>query len=202
MLKLLPPPPTHVPQLTTTHELPHSWQAKTYHFDRGEQLPAYGDRIWQITTGYLRSVTWTQEGEITTLGIWGQSDFVGHALSIVAPYYLECLTPVTATLCAYPTTPQLPEILLHNAQQTEQLLAISHERQVRDRLLRLFNWLAARFGEVTPTGKLLQIGMTHQQIAELAGTTRVTATRLINQLEADQYIQRLTKRRLLVQPLV
>jgi CRP-like cAMP-binding protein len=73
---------------------------------------------------------------------------------------------------------------------------------VRDRLLRLFNWLAARFGEVTPTGKLLQIGMTHQQIAELAGTTRVTATRLINQLEEDQHIQRLTKRRLLVQPLV
>jgi CRP-like cAMP-binding protein len=200
MLKLLPPQPSHRPK-SPLNELPQPWQPKTYHFDRGDQLPAYGDRMWQITTGYIRSVTWTQEGEISTLGIWGKYDFIGHALSIVAPYYLECLTPVTAVLCDYPTQ-QLPEILLHNVQQTEQLLAISHERQVRDRLLRLFNWLAARFGEVTPTGKLLQIGMTHQQIAELAGTTRVTATRLINQLEEDQQIQRLTKRRMLIQPLV
>jgi CRP-like cAMP-binding protein len=200
MLKLLPPQPSHCSK-SPINELPQPWQPKAYHFNRGEQLPAYGDRMWQITTGYIRSVTWTQEGEILTLGIWGKYDVIGHALSIVAPYYLECLTPVTAVLCDY-LTPQLPEILLHNAQQTEQLLAISHERQVRDRLLRLFNWLAARFGEVTPTGKLLQIGMTHQQIAELAGTTRVTATRLINQLEEDQHIQRLTKRRLLVQPLV
>jgi CRP-like cAMP-binding protein len=195
MLQLLPRPATHALRpVTSIHPDP----PKTYQFIRGDNLPDRADQIWQITSGYVRSLTWSPDGELTTLGIWGQQDFLSHGLSIVTPYQLECLTPVTAILCRY-STHQLYEILLHNIQQTEKLLAISHQRQLADRLLSLLHWLGDRFGSPTPGGQLLQIGMTHQQIAELAGTTRVTATRLLSQLATERQIQRLPKRQLLIQ---
>jgi CRP-like cAMP-binding protein len=174
----------------------HSWKPKIYRFDRGDQLPNYSDLIWQITEGYVRSVTWTNDGEITTLGIWGRSDFTGHMLSIVAPYHLECLTPVVAVLCAYPAS--MTEILLSHIQQTEKLLALCHYRQVSERILSLLRWLAIRFGERTSSGDLLKMGLTHQQLADLAGTTRVTITRLLNQLEREGRIKRLPKRQILI----
>jgi CRP-like cAMP-binding protein len=196
MLKLLPRLVTHAPRPVTSI---HAESPKTYQFRRGDSLPDRADQIWQITSGYVRSLTWSTDGDLMTLGIWGQHNFLGHGLSIVTPYQLECLTPVTAVLCRY-STHQLYEILLHNIQQTEQLLAIAHQRQLSDRLLLLLRWLGDRFGIPAAGGQLLQIGMTHQQIADLAGTTRVTATRLLSQLEADHHIQRLPKRHLLIQP--
>jgi CRP-like cAMP-binding protein len=195
MLKLLPSSATQTLR-SITAIAPES--PKIYQFQRGDNLPDRADQIWQITSGYVRSLTWSADGELTTLGIWGQQDFLSHGLSIVAPYQLECLTPVTAILCRY-STHQLYEILLHNIQQTEKLLAISHQRHLSDRLLSLLHWLGERFGTPSDGGQLLQIGMTHQQIADLAGTTRVTATRLLSQLAAARQIQRLPKRQLLIQ---
>ncbi|MBE9030680.1 Crp/Fnr family transcriptional regulator [filamentous cyanobacterium LEGE 11480] len=206
MLKLLPSqtvtnqdPQPEVAVTVTQPRRIHPWKPKTYRFNRGDQLPDYGDLLWQITDGYVRNITWTKDGEMTTLGIWGEYDFLGHALSIVTPYCLECITPVTAVLCAYPIN-RMHEILLHNAQQTEKLLAISHERQVYERLRSLLTWLARRFGESAPAGRMLKIGLTHQQLADLAGTTRVTVTRFMQQLERDGWIKRLPKRQILVYP--
>lgn len=147
----------------------------------------------------MRSLTWTNEGDVATLGIWGKYDFLGHAMSIVNPYSLECLTPVTAVLCAYPVN-RMHEILLHNIRQTETLLAICHQRQIPERLMSLITWLSMRFGEATPEGRLLKIGLTHQQLADLAGTTRVTITRFMHRLEAEGRIYRLPRRSVLVLP--
>ncbi len=195
MLKLLSRPVTDLPRPISSIR---PGAPKTYHFRRGENLPDRADQIWQITSGYVRSLTWSPDGDLMTLGVWGQQDFLSHGLSIVTPYQLECLSPVTAILCRY-STHQLYEILLNNIQQTEKLLAISHQRQLSDRLLSLLHWLGERFGTPSHGGQLLQIGLTHQQWADLAGTTRVTATRLLSQLEEDHQIQRLPKRQLLIQ---
>lgn len=108
-----------------------SSKPRIYRFDRGDQLPNYSDFIWQITDGYVRSITWTDDAEIITLGIWGRYDFAGQMLSTIFPYILECLTSVTAVLCADPLA-RMHEILLHNLQQTEQLLAFAHYRQISE----------------------------------------------------------------------
>jgi CRP-like cAMP-binding protein len=172
--------------------------AKIERFRRGDILPNRPDQAWQIITGYVRSLTWTVDGELTTLGIWGQEDWLDPDLSIVVPYQVECLTTVTAVLCPALPIAQRYEILLNSAQQTEKLLAIASHRQVYDRLRALLDWLAQRFGRTTHEGKLLAIRLTHQQLAELAGTTRVTATRLINQLEREGWIQRLPQYQILI----
>lgn len=60
-------------------------------------------------------------------------------------------------------------------------------------LLRLFGWLAKRFSQEVEQGKLIALRLTHQDIAEIIGSTRVTVTRLLNTFEKQGIIQRVQR---------
>ena len=47
----------------------------------------------------------------------------------------------------------------------------------------LLAWLTDRFGEDDRKGRIIGLQLTHQEIADLIGSTRVTVTRIINDLE-------------------
>jgi CRP-like cAMP-binding protein len=51
-------------------------------------------------------------------------------------------------------------------------------------------WLGDKFGRQVKQGKLIELPLTHQELADIMGTTRVTVTRLINQLEQEGIISR------------
>jgi len=51
------------------------------------------------------------------------------------------------------------------------------------RLQQLLSWLALKFGHPIHQGRLIQLRLTHQDIADAIGTTRVTVTRLMQDLE-------------------
>jgi CRP-like cAMP-binding protein len=157
-----------------------------------ELLPLHPDTLWKIDKGVVRSLTWDEEGRIITLGFWGEGDVVGQPLSRMCPYQVECLTPVQASTCL-PESPYVQHTLLVNAWQNEALLSIIHEPSVSDRLLRLLGWLVDRFGCSVPQGKLLALHLTHQNIAETIGTSRITVTRLMNQMERAGKLERVIK---------
>ena len=69
-------------------------------------------------------------------------------------------------------------------------MEILHCRHAESSLLRLFAWLAKRFGQEVEQGKLIDLRLTHQEIAELIGVTRVTVTRLLSDFEKQGIIQR------------
>ncbi|NJM47594.1 MAG: Crp/Fnr family transcriptional regulator [Alkalinema sp. RU_4_3] len=167
-------------------------------FNRRDQMPVHDELLWQILEGQVRTVTWDDEGNLTTLGIWGPSDCLGQPFSIVTPYQIECLSPVKAIRCPMPAAPQVISILLNNIQQTEKLMSILQVKSMGDRIYKILDWLSERFGRRHPTGKTVGFGLTHQQIADLAGTTRVTVTRLLQILEADAKIRRLPKRHIML----
>jgi CRP-like cAMP-binding protein len=167
-------------------------------FNRRDQIPVHDQLLWQILEGQVRTVTWDDEGNLTTLGIWGPTDFLGQPFSIVAPYQIECLTSVKAVRCPMPAAPQTMSILLNNVQQTEKLMSILQIKTMTHRIYKILDWLSERFGLAYPMGKSVGFGLTHQQIADLAGTTRVTVTRLLCLLEADEKIRRLPKRHIIL----
>ncbi|NES68072.1 MAG: Crp/Fnr family transcriptional regulator [Okeania sp. SIO2D1] len=78
--------------------------------------------------------------------------------------------------------------MLSHIQKTQELLRIIHSRKIKLRLLRLLKWLTDRFGNQLPEGKILDMRLTHQELAEIIGTSRVTITRLLNQFEKEQKI--------------
>ncbi len=67
-------------------------------FARRSFLPLRSDALWLIKTGVVRTLTLLEDGNCSTLGLWGAGDVVGKVLSSAETYQIECLTPVEATL--------------------------------------------------------------------------------------------------------
>jgi CRP-like cAMP-binding protein len=163
-------------------------------FPRRSVLPLGRDYLWQIETGVVRTLTWLEDGTTVTLGIWGVGDVVSRVLSKAEPYQIECLTPVEATLLPLDRWHQVNEALIRHCQQFQEFMEILHCRSVDTSLLRLLTWLAKKFGHEVEKGQLIELRLTHQEISEILGTTRVTVTRLLNDFEKQGIIERLPRK--------
>lgn len=133
-----------------------------------------------------------------SLGIWGVGDVTGEALSNIKPYQVECLTEVEATLLSGDHCFHNLETLISHIQQLEELAVIRSHKRVEEALLQLLLWLARKFGREVSQGHLLDLRLTHQDLAEMLGTTRVTVTRILSQLEAQKLINRLPRQQILI----
>jgi len=127
------------------------------------------------------------------LGLWGPGDIVGRVLSQANPYRIECLTPVEAKLLPASRWDEATEKMILHIQRSGELIEILHSRSAESSLLRLLGWLAKRFGQEVEQGQLIDLRLTHQDIAELIGSTRVTVTRLLSDLEKQGIIQRVQR---------
>jgi CRP-like cAMP-binding protein len=84
----------------------------------------------------------------------------------------------------------LRQALLVHAWKSEELLKIVNQPSLVDRLFQLLSWLANQFGKPVLSGKLLDLRLTHQDLGDTIGSTRVSVTRVLNQLEQEGKIER------------
>ena len=159
-------------------------------FSRHDSIPARPDLLWSLDWGIVRTLTWNEEGTSITLGYWGAGDVVGQPLSGVYPYQIECLTSVEATSVPPDQWYRFLDGIVAHSQATEELFSIVRSERVYSRLDKLLIWLANKFGCSVTEGILIDLRLTHQNIAELIGTTRVTVTKLLKELEAEGKIIR------------
>ena len=78
--------------------------------------------------------------------------------------------------------------MIYCEQQTQQLIYIVRNNRVARRLWLLLTWLASKFGRITPHGQLIDFKLTHQELADALGTTRITVTKILNQYEREGLI--------------
>jgi CRP-like cAMP-binding protein len=90
--------------------------------------------------------------------------------------------------------------LLSHIQQAEELLSIVHRKPIYLRLWQFLVWLSEKFGREVEQGKLIDLNVTHQEIAEVLNTTRVTVTRLLQQFEEQGKMLRYKRRIVLCFP--
>jgi CRP-like cAMP-binding protein len=154
--------------------------------------------LWQIETGFVRTFTYLEDGTTVALGLWGSGDVVGASLSKIKPYQIECLTPVDATILLVVEEPKMIEILLSHIQQAEELMLIRSHKKVETMLIKLFAWLSQKFGAKVEQGRLIDMHLTHEDLAELVGSTRVTVTRILGQFEQEGLISRLSLHRIVL----
>ncbi|YAG11558.1 Regulatory protein CysR [Nostoc sp. DSM 114161] len=173
-------------------------QVSQYIFTRREVIPPRQDVLWRIEHGAVRTLTWGEDGTFITLGYWGLGDLIGYPLSRIKPYQIECLTGVEVSIVPPHLWHQDIDALLSHIQQTEDLLSIVHRKPISLRLWQFLLWLSEKFGRDTDKGKLIDLNITHQDIAEVLNTTRVTITRLLQQFEEEGTILR-HKRRIILQ---
>ncbi len=170
-----------------------------YRFAARASLPTQPDRLWQIESGYVRTLTWLEDGTNVALGIWGKGDVVGSPFSKADPLQIECLTKVEAIALPLATLQNPTAVLLTHLHQAEALMQLHSHKRIDIMLFKFLEWLDKRFGEDVENGRLLNLRLTHQDIAETLGTTRVTVTRILNQLEKQGLIQCLSMQRIVVQ---
>ncbi len=159
-------------------------------FYPGDELPQRTNQLWLIVRGVVKSYTISEEGASITLGFWGAEDLVGEPLSRVVPHHLKCMSQVEAIAISQAQWETVSKNLLYHAQQTQQLMYILRSTRIAKRLWLLLKWMAGKFGREIKPGKLIDFKLTHQELADVLGTTRITVTKTLNQFEREGLIIR------------
>lgn len=168
------------------------------HFTRRSLLPSKKNALWQIKAGFVITYTYLEDGTTVALGLWGPGDLVGELLSTMKPYQIECLSKVEAKIVPVDDWNQLTNTLLDHIQKAEELMVIRSHKKVETMLIRLLAWLSKKFGSEVQTGRLIDMRLTHEDLAILINSTRVTITRILGQLEQEGLINRLSQHRIIV----
>lgn len=164
-------------------------------YSKGETISMVTQGVWQVHRGVVQLSTLTSNGEEILLGWAGKETFFGRWMTVLEVYQATALSDVELQWYAVSeieVSPRLCQIvlpqLLRRMRQTEAMLAISGQRRVEERLHRLLWLLKQETGQPTSQGTRLGIRLTHQNIASAINTTRVTVTRLLNQLQREGLI--------------
>lgn len=163
-----------------------------------DHLPA--DMSWWIDDGYIRANTWNEEGESITLGIWGPGELIIPTGCGLMPYELISLTRVVVVECE-PGESEILEFMRDLITQTTHLLKIHRVRPADARLLRLLHWIGTRFGRISSSGTTLSLedmNLTHRQLADIAGMTRVTVTKALTRFRSKGQVIKVSETDLLV----
>ena len=159
-------------------------------FAPSELIPLKSEFYWLLQKGIVKTRAWTEEGHPITLGYWGERDVIGQPLSLVYPCQAKCITKVQALLIPAHQANNISDFIHHHVRQTEELLYIMRSDRMYERLCKILRWLGSKFGTEIEIGQLIELHITHQELAEIIGSTRVTVTKIVNQLEKEGFLTR------------
>ncbi len=164
-------------------------------YKSGQAIRMLPDEIWVVCRGVVQLGTLYDSGDEAMLGLACSSMPFGLPLSFIRPYQASALTDVDLmrlTLAEVEQSPMLAQgifrHLTRRLQQTEAVLAMVGYRRVEDRLRHFLLLLKQEIGQPNSGGTRLSIRLTHQQLANAIGTTRVTVTRLLSQLQEEGWL--------------
>jgi CRP-like cAMP-binding protein len=195
---------TYNPTQALSHE--EYGEGRRLHFyDRGENIPLVEQGVWQVYRGMVQLSQLSANGDEVLLG-WAQpSGFFGLWLTHLNSYQAKALSDLYLrwyALSEIETSPHLTHLVLaqvvRRIRQTEALLAIAGVRRVEDRLQELLQLLKQEMGQPITGGTRLMARLTHQNLANAIGTTRVTVTRLLGEFQRQGYISLDSDRHLIV----
>jgi CRP-like cAMP-binding protein len=173
------------------------YQGRTLqHFRSGQTIRLLPDEIWVVCRGVVQLGTLYDNGDEALLGLVCPSMPFGLPLTVVYPYQASALTDVDLMRLRLSEVVQSPMLaqgifrhLVRRLQQSEAILTVTGYRRVEDRLRNLLLLLGQEVGQPGTGGTRLNVRLTHQQIASTIGTTRVTVTRLLSQLQEAGWLK-------------
>lgn len=157
---------------------------------KGEIIPLKPQIIWQVCQGYVKLSTLSENGDHVLVGLAGPMMPFGIDLTSLQTYQATALSEVHLvcfSLTDIANSLSLTQMILpqinQRLQQTEAFLAISGQRQVKQRFHNLLKLLKQEIGQPVEQGTRLNVRFTHQDLADACSTTRVTITRLLGKLQ-------------------
>lgn len=164
-------------------------------YKTGQVIRMLPDEILVVYRGVVQIGTLYDSGDEALLGLVCPLMPFGLPLSFIRPYQAAAMTEVDLmrlSMSEVDQSPALAQSLFHQLtrrlQQTEAVLAMVGYRRVEDRLRHLLLLLKEEIGLPITSGTRLSVRLTHQQLANAIGTTRVTVTRLLSQLQEEGWL--------------
>ena len=165
------------------------------------------EAIYFIEEGRVRLTRLSPEGKTVILALLGPGDLIGDAAWESGEHdsYAETLEDSRIYQISREAFQKLirenPEFgirLIHllgtRLQQAQARIEDLVFRQVPSRVARLLLSLAENHGRVTPKGIRVEFPLTHQEIADLVGSSRVTVTQILNRMRTSHWINIESKR--------
>lgn len=173
------------------------------------------DAVFFLLTGRAKVLETGEDGNQVMLRLESPGALLGLLAALggepAYPVSAEALEPVTAArwegpelaglLQAHPVLALkiLPMVLGRLRESQDQVRALATEK-VERRVARAVVRLVRQAGRATPEGVKVDVALTRQELAEMAGTTLFTVSRLLSQWSADGVLESKGKRLLITQP--
>jgi CRP/FNR family cyclic AMP-dependent transcriptional regulator len=165
------------------------------------------EAIYFIEMGRVRVTKLSAEGKTVILALLGPGDIIGEAAWEAGEHdsYAETLEDSRiyqigreAFQALIRDNPdfgwRLIQIIGARLKQAQARIEDLVFRQVPSRVARLLISLAESHGKVTPNGIRVEFPLTHQEIADLVGSSRVTVTQILNKFRSSHWIEIESKR--------
>jgi CRP/FNR family transcriptional regulator len=165
------------------------------------------DAIYFIEKGRVRVTRLSPEGKTVILALLGPGDMIGEAVWEAGEHDNYAETLEESRIYQIGREPFLnfvrenPEFGLRfisviggRLKQANARIEDLVFRQVPSRVARLLLNLAESHGKVTPHGVRVEFPLTHQEIADMVGSSRVTVTQILNRFRDSHWIDVESKR--------
>src|SRR4051794_20730295 len=176
-------------------------------YPKGSLLFVEGEQprgIFLLCSGRAKLTTSSAEGKTLIVKIAEVGDVLGASATILGkPYEVSAETIEPAQLNFIKREDFIRflqshvEVCMHTAQQLSEKYQ-SAQREIRslglsqttsEKLARLLLGWVSKNGELTPKGLRLTILLTHEEVAQMIGTTRETVTRIFSDFKKRQIIE-------------
>ncbi|MBD2102243.1 Crp/Fnr family transcriptional regulator [Leptolyngbya sp. FACHB-261] len=187
--------------MTSTGPVSVSDALHYYTYSEGSSIDLVEPVIFYIDSGLVMLCANTPEEGDYSVGILGPGMVFGRT---IADEGCQAVALVTTQLRALASTQTIADLnLLNDAliarlRHTHTLLEVANQRPVMRRFCSLLEVLGNHLGRTTPQGVLIDVRLTHQQLATLIGSTRVTITRMLGELKDQGVVCQMENQRLLL----
>ncbi len=165
-------------------------------YEKGEEIFLGEEEVWQVYRGVIQLSKVSVNGKETVLGWVTPNHVFGNLFNQNLTYRSVALTDVYVrqfTIREIQQSPHLVRTLVsefsYRSIKSQQLLAVNALRRVEERLWQLILMLAEEMGHPVDNGVRLTVRFTHQNLAKVICTTRVTVTRILGYFQNRGWIE-------------
>ena len=180
--------PSHYLEVKETELLLQSYK-------KGDEIPLSEPGFWQVAQGVVQLSKISASGDEIILGWATANNSFGGLVPQEINYRAQALSQTCVRWCDQSELAKSPErarILMSQLSQrlikAEQLLTIIGISKVQERLWQLLLMLKEEMGQPVVNGTRLTIRFTHQNLAQIISTTRVTITNILGDFQEQGLI--------------
>ncbi len=167
------------------------------HVSQGNYIPWLKGRIWIVVKGLIKIRAPRSDGDELILCFLGRNQAFGEPFSLIddcSPLALvDCELlhlPIEEVYNSPPLALAILESLSLHHRSTELNLAVVLAKTAEERVKAFLELMATDFGKPVEDGLMIDVSITHQDIANAVGVTRVTVTRILSQLKKVGWLRK------------